>query len=74
VYYYVNKHIKLNIMAYRSANNSTNRPVSNWCGTKDPVESLKLINLKEVYNNIRSVAMPEKCHNTHKFVLNNERK
>jgi len=23
-------------MAYKTANNSTNRPVSNWCGTKDP--------------------------------------
>jgi hypothetical protein len=49
VNYYVNKHIKLNIMAYRTANNSSNIPFSKWHGTKDPAGEFETYTSKRSY-------------------------
>ena len=35
-------------MAYRTKDNTTNRPLSNCCDAKDPAQESEILNLKEV--------------------------
>jgi len=44
-------------MTYRTRDNHTNRPLSNWCDAKDPAQESELLNLKQVISsNIEKAA------------------